>query len=82
MSQRFEMNLNDQFWVKLSPRGKGIWAEWHRNLGIPTPTRSFDREGWIRLPLWEIAQIFGSHLFMGSVDLPFETMDLFSDKPN
>lgn len=75
------VNLNDQFWIKLSSSGRGVWIEYHRNLGIPTPTRSPDAAGFIRLPLWEIALIFGSRLQMGLNDLPFETMDLYPERP-
>lgn len=75
------INLNDHFWVKLNSCGRHAWIEFYRERGISTPVRTPDKDGWLRLPLWEIAQVFGNQLSMGFKDLPFETMDLFRDKP-
>jgi hypothetical protein len=37
----------------------------------------YNADGWIRMPLYDIAHIFGHKLTIGLSDLPFEDMNLY-----
>ena len=71
------INLNNSYWVKLSAVGKHSYIEYYRRLGLDTPCNMYNADGWIRMPLYDIAHIFGHKLTIGLSDLPFEDMNLY-----
>lgn len=64
---RVELNINDIVIAKLTPAGKEYlqryYDDLYRNIrGVPKPV-VYDN---LSCPLWELMQIFGSQMFMGS----------------
>lgn len=60
------INLNDNVTVSLTEFGKEVLKEYHKKLGStasPAPILS--------MPLWELAQIFGPHLYNGAPKMVF-----------
>ncbi len=71
-------NVNDNVWVKLTPSGEALWAEYWRKTnpkGVPKSIRRSHTEadGWIRFQLHELMQVFGKAMYNGNMELPFET---------
>jgi hypothetical protein len=58
-------NMNDYVKVKLNELGFTI-------LETKISYHKLDNEGYLTLPLWELMQLFGEHLFLGC-KVPFET---------
>lgn len=63
------MNINHIMQVHLTDAGLAIYQKYHNDLGFPLKEVSQH----IELPLWEFANIFGQHMYMG------QTADLFVD---
>lgn len=61
-----KINLNNTCRVKLTDTGKEIIRK--------HPGRyEYDENGYFTTELWEIMQLFGKYLFLGTLNLPFET---------
>jgi hypothetical protein len=61
--------LNGAVRVTLRPPGERIWREYHADLRVPAPPW---RAGESReLAVWELANVFGPHLYNGC-DPPIE----------
>jgi len=72
------INVNDNVWVKLTPAGEALWAEYWKATepaDVPKSIRKSQTEadGWIRFQLHELMQIFGKAMYNGNMHLPFET---------
>jgi hypothetical protein len=72
-------NINDSVWVKLTPEGEKIYADyWHQyddvlnRAGYTTPPIKKDKDGWTKFQHWDFMKIFGSHFHMG-IDGPIKT---------
>jgi hypothetical protein len=71
------INANDEVWVKLTPVGEQMWADYWwvtEPKGVPESIRKSHTEwdGWVRFQLWELMQVFGKGMRNG-VHVPFET---------
>jgi hypothetical protein len=65
-------NINDCVRVKLTEKGKKMLAE-HCGGEIPDWYDTYYKyDEWYQFQLWDLMNIFGSHIHMGS-DNPFET---------
>jgi hypothetical protein len=87
MSKKFEMdnfkpeqekpeavkNFNDQVWVKVTAEGKRIREGYFKQLGIEAPPLEQDSEGWTKMQLHEVANLFGREMYTGNPRLPIET---------
>ena len=71
-------NINDQIEIKLTDHGKSILDEYVAKqletmsyLNLPTDYTPYkaDRRGYIKLTLWEFANIFGGHFWNGGPQL-------------
>lgn len=60
-------NINDFVFVRLNERGLKILKNDFKGW---TPKQ--DEEGWTKFQLWELMEIFGDYMFLGS-ETPFET---------
>lgn len=71
-AKRFEINLNDEVWVKLTEEGHDIHYEQHRELRrsmkmpLPYNAPKEDAEGWSKWQLWHLMEVFGPHIRLGS----------------
>lgn len=69
-------NLNDEVLVKVTPEGETAYQEYYRAVfkgsSVDIPTLERDADGYSRMQLWEVANIFGPHMYMGAA-LPIET---------
>jgi hypothetical protein len=62
------VTMNTQVRVLLTDAGRRVWeARWAR-LGLAC---SSPPDGVLELPLWELARVFGPHLYMGCAEIPF-----------
>lgn len=69
-------NINNYVSVKLTKEGGEQWYRHHERFGIIGDGPEIDENGWMRIQLWELMQIFGSELRNGG-PLMFETNILF-----
>ncbi len=69
-----KFNINDNVKVKLTPHGIGVLISRHEKLMGEYPFRmpQIDSQGYTEYQLWELMNIFGEHMGMGS-KLPFQT---------
>lgn len=63
---KFNVNINDNVYVRLTARGRSILLENAQPVPVP------DADGYTRWQLWDLMQTFGKYLFNGSI-VPFET---------
>ena len=80
-----EASFNNPVLVKITPAGEKLWHEHHaaskelaESIGMPglyEITR--DKDGYTRMQLWEVANIFGKAMSMGVVDLPVDMNFMF-----
>lgn len=71
------MNINTLVNVKLTEDGYNYYLKWlsqFPNQGIPT------KEETLKLPLWELMQIFGSELYNGQIKMFFEGNNIDVEK--
>jgi hypothetical protein len=69
------ININDNVRIKLQPRGMQAYRNYIESLGLKVedyPLSINQQDGCVRMPLWEVMQIFGPSCFMGPQP-PFET---------
>lgn len=77
-------NINDYVWVKLSKRGIEVFNKHYektRNkypaldrflLTLPKPPEP-NEHGYCKFQMYDLFQVFGSEMFLGNNNLPFET---------
>ena len=64
---RVQTNLNYHIYVKLTDNGRAILKqEGIQQLYQP------DADGWVKIPMWEFAQVFGNRLWLGNPHPPVE----------
>lgn len=73
------MNLNDIVRVKLTAKGLDIIKKYYYDLALPVRSREPDEDGYTTWQLWELFEMFGSHIHLG-MDVPFETEILIGGK--
>ncbi len=73
------LNINTKVRIKLTPCGIQKLKANHEELrascpsiGKFTPPKT-DKDGYCEMQLWEIMNTFGKDLYMGNMNLPFET---------
>lgn len=66
------MNLNDTVKVKLTTKGLDLIKKFYKDLALPVCYREPDENGYTTWQLWELFEMFGSHIHLGT-DVPFET---------
>lgn len=66
------MNMNSMIKVTLTNDGKRHLAL-HEQIYTKPPVSPLtaDSDGTLRLPLWQVMQIFGAHMHQSRSDLPF-----------
>lgn len=64
------INLNARVRVKLTEHGKIILKMNEYTIDKP------DENGFLELRLWELMGVFGSVMFMGNPNFPFENMNV------
>ena len=62
-----ELNLNSEVIIKLTDYGKEIL----KSQGILN-TVGIDENGYSSFQMWELMHYFGSHMFIGDTEVPFE----------
>jgi hypothetical protein len=75
-----KFNVNNPVRVRITPEGRKLISEPQRipvTGGIITldpiaADHKEDAEGWSEWQLWELAQVFGPHIYLGC-NVPFET---------
>jgi hypothetical protein len=70
-----KLNLNAEVLVEIRPRGVVLFDNYYRNLELdPEKYHKHWRQpdGRYKMPLWEVAHIFGQDMMMG-VDPPIAT---------
>lgn len=81
-----KFNLNDRVRVKLTDTGRRIHRLDHDKYSVTCPKLTYfepetDEQGWSTFQLWDLMKLFGSHIYMGMPELPFETgMELLHDQ--
>lgn len=69
------INLNDVAWVRLTPHGERVWADYWAWIAPPS-ARSMRHHandgGWIVLPMWSLMEAFGYDWS----DMPFENNEV------
>ena len=78
------ININEFVRVQLSEKGKHIFihqydyifpdVEWQKLQ--ESQTAKIDKNGFVEMQLWELMNLFGSHMYMGCIP-PFEQLNLF-----
>lgn len=66
---RINVNINEMVVIKLTPSGRQVYAKYLSQFNSPYINQNF--EDVLEMPLWEVAQIFGSELYMGNTNAPF-----------
>lgn len=64
-----KINLNDYVKVKLTATGSNIYF-------LKEQTEAPLENGYLRIQLWKLMQIYGSFMWMGNNFMPFETMEV------
>lgn len=72
-TNKVTINWNDLATVKLSPHGLAVYRNCFHRLNV-IPPRLKDRV--LTEPLWQLAQTFGSELYMGNPQSVFESMNI------
>ncbi len=77
-----KVNVNDFVRVKLTKRGIEIYEDYYKDIllckGVGNISPEIDKDGYTRLQLWELMNIFGKSMVMGCT-VPFETTILIED---
>jgi len=66
-----KFNINRNVKVKLTKVGRAVYNEYYTNSPVTPPKIVEDAEGYSEWQMWELMQIFGSHVGMG-IEAPFE----------
>lgn len=67
-----ERSFDEEVLIRIKPKGEEIYRQQLENIGAPIRELKRDENGYIKMQLWEIMQIFGSSMHIGMVD----TIDL------
>lgn len=68
------INLNDTAWVRLTPHGEKVWADYWARVSPPdmrSMRQGANGDGWSVFPVWSLMEVFGPELYHGA-DIPFE----------
>ncbi len=65
-----KININAQVKIKLTISGKDVYKQYLSKYNYPADIKR-EVTDEVVMPLWEFAQIFGEHLFMGQTKAPF-----------
>ena len=70
-----EFNVNDRATVRLTEHGKRILEEYHEPVRLSPKTHAYFRKQWetdgpVEFAVWELMNIFGPVLYMGSTQVP------------
>ena len=80
-----KINLNDSCYVKLTPAGVEQYYNHQRQQLIPEQLirhpKRFQTTDWYEFQLWDLMNIFGSTLHLGTRMLPFEDNSILFEKP-
>lgn len=79
-----KFNINNDVRIKLTDEGikiyKSMWQEIIKRLPKEAKNRmkkfmepEIDEEGYSRMQLWEVMNIYGKYMYNGNVNIPFET---------
>lgn len=76
LSKFQQFSLNDYIYVKLINDGEEILIDYYSkcedcNREFVFKIHNYN-EGWIKIQLWELFNIFGRYIHMGNNNLPFE----------
>ncbi len=70
-----QINLNDRVRVRLTDEGRRIYRDWWLALSAANCISKYfppvEVDGVSQFQLWELMNIFGSHVYMGNSNLPF-----------
>lgn len=75
-----KLNLNYHVFVKLTPFGKKVLLDYYLKFGVTERVvrkRHNMKNNTIQIQVWELAHIFGSNLYNGAADHPFENSFIF-----
>lgn len=73
-------NINEEVKVKLTQKGIDIYENYYSRFGTENNGPRIDENGYTGFQLWTLMKIYGGHLFMGSLEEPFETT-IFISQP-
>lgn len=69
---QFNININDNVRVKLTPHGRSILAQRHAemlklypSLRHEYPPHKEDAQGWSEWQMWDLMHTFGPHIYLG-----------------
>ena len=73
-----KLNINDIVKVKLTEKGRKIYTEYYTRYSVGGVSKiiKLDADGFFHTELWDIMNIFGSHLYMGAEPM-FENNEIF-----
>lgn len=82
-----KFNINESVKVKLTERGKELLKEDHENFwsstSFPKITKpvyippKVDKDGFSEFQFWHFMHTFGPYLYLGSVGVPFEELNIY-----
>ncbi|WP_321388692.1 hypothetical protein [uncultured Enterococcus sp.] len=68
-----KFNINQFVKVKLTETGIKIYQEKFLKYGGKAPELIIDDNGFSKFQMHDLMNTFGEYLFMGNIDMPFET---------
>ena len=79
-----KFNINNEVRVKLTDEGIRIYEKRYRDITKRLPNEAkkhmerfrrpeSDEEGYSRMQLWELMNLYGEYMYNGNMDIPFET---------
>jgi len=74
-------NLNSYVKIKITPLGQSIREKFYASYGIKARPLDKDSEGFTKMQLWQVMQIFGEHMHFGRPEQPISCDILIEDKP-
>ncbi len=73
------INLNEYVKVKLTKYGELMYDNYMSSKKYPISLR-FDEQGYSKFQLWDLMNIFGSVMYLGNPNVPFEGNEIVYDK--
>jgi len=65
-----QLNINDYVKVKLTEGGYEVFNDYYNNLNLdPDDYLFIDDDGWLKIQLWTMMNIFGSSCYTGCFQL-------------
>lgn len=80
------INLNEYVKVKLTDYGLAVhydswyYKEIHIRARFPYKLPRVDEQGYSKFQLWDLMSIFGSVMYLGNPNVPFEDNEIIYDK--